>query len=136
MRKNYGKITIGGKGVLLRFGLPSIRYINEIDARLNIRDDKDGGNYSELGFAYLFYGAYLNQIGVNGGPQEYTIEDFIDYVEEQTLTDATEISDALAVYMSSTAVEQLAERVVKKNKQLTAGLSESQETKSPPPGTS
>lgn len=88
--------------IKLRFGIPACRQISEL-----ILTDVEGVYFSnnaftELGIAKLLYYGYWNECIVLQIKQLYTIEDFVEYVEDKALSgDLDQIKTASQTWAES-----------------------------------
>lgn len=106
--KNYAQITIQGKAVGLKFGLPCIRHLH--GKALSNEND----TYTDYGISQILYGAYLNNCLVKETQEEFKFEDFFEYVEQVSLTEqSAELLEAIQTFGESQVVAFLADKARK-----------------------
>lgn len=84
--QNFMQIKIGEKIVGLKFGLPAVRRINEMQAKYPLQDlvqeDPEIKLYNSLGVAHMAYAGYLNNCMVKEIEPTLTLEYFVDHFEQ------------------------------------------------------
>lgn len=128
---NFIDIIIAGQQIGLRFGIPAIRRISEMEEKYPLLDyetvQKDGQpvkqpqGYNQLGIAHIFYAAYLNQALVKEETPVHKLEFFYDFVEQAFFA------------REETPDWELCKEIVKFMGDTLLALSHKKEKKSPPP---
>lgn len=105
---SYCTITIDGKSVGLKFGMPAQRHIAERNKSINLFEDPNADPVvlSDVGYATVLHAGYLNNLIVKETTGDLTFEHFCDYVENAiTSKDSEELSIALSTYSQSNVVK-------------------------------
>lgn len=103
---NYTQITIEGRKIGLKFGMMCMRLLGE---KMETKNLMNGENLNELGIAYVLFYAYLNNCEAKEVDPEFSFEQFLDYVEEQALSEGEEVKGALGVWANSAAFKKSVE---------------------------
>ena len=110
---NYTAITIQGKEVGLKFGMPSFRIISEKMEKLMGYDDE---NLNETGIAVVLYAGYVNNCMLKDISPELTLEHFSDYTESAIINgDAKQIQGAIDVWVNSQFMQKAVENAKEVN---------------------
>lgn len=123
--RNYGEITIDGKKVGIKFGMPAMQLISPI-----IMGKNEGDAYGVVDLAKVLHAGYKNNCIVKEVSETLTFEDFMDYVEEKGISaNPNELTGIMTVFSESSVVKDLAQRGAeregeqKKSQSLSAGPS-------------
>ena len=75
---NYTTIEIEGKTIGLKFGMASFRYLqNKFVDGVSFT----GNTLTEIGFSQIIYSGYHNNCIIKDVVPEYSLEFFVDYIE-------------------------------------------------------
>lgn len=99
------EITIDGKKIGLRFGLPCIRYLVEKSEALDLMNGKF---YNELGMAHILYGGYVNACLARDTVTEIPFSVIYEAIEKMWLADTPwpeEIVQAIRTFENSRTVD-------------------------------
>lgn len=106
MNNGIAKITLQGKPVFLKFGLPALRQVGEKSALYKLTyGPEENLRYNDLGFAHVLYAGYVNECCRNDKLPEIPFSDFYDYVDGSDEDTVTEIQLAITAWDNSKAVE-------------------------------
>lgn len=98
-------ITIDGKQVALKFGLPALQHVIEKAASVNIM--RSDSRYNELGLSHILYGGYKNDCIRKDIPIERPFNEFYDYVENIFDEQLPELQTAITAFDESKFVQDL-----------------------------
>lgn len=104
------KITIDGREVALKFGLPAVRRILEKMAQYELSDD---GIYSDLGLSHVLYAGYLNGCVMKDEMAEMPFETFYNHVENlrDDETSKEQVQAAVKAFEESRYIKPLVEKL-------------------------
>lgn len=107
-------ITVDGREVVLKFGLPAIRRIMEKMLVYSLSDkDGDKETYNDLGLSHILYAGYLNGCMMRDELPSVQFEAFYNLLEESMENKVLEkqVIDAIASFEASKVVKQSIEKL-------------------------
>lgn len=107
MNNGIAQITLSGKPVFLKFGLPALRRMQEMAAKFDIIT---GERYNDLGFAHILYAGYINECARHEMLPQLPFNLFYDYVDGADEQTADEIFQAINAWDESKAVQEFAKK--------------------------
>lgn len=103
MNNGIAQITIEGKPVFLKFGLPALRRMQEAAMKFDIIT---GERYNDLGFAHIIYAGYVNECARHERLPEIPFSSFYDYVDGADESTVDELFQAINAWDESKAVQE------------------------------
>lgn len=113
---NYCTITINGEKIGLKFGMASFRYLSQ--NKFVEGKSFQNNELTEIGIAYILYSGYLNNTIVKDIEPTLTLENFVDYLENnlKNIDFLEEVKKAIEIWSSSEFVKQTQESKEPKKK--------------------
>lgn len=108
--KNFCTFIIRDTEIGLKFGLESVRQIYEKSQLYRLSDEDD--DFTPLGMAHVLYAGYINNQLVKELPAKFTLEDFVDHVEDAVMNrNLLDVIAALQVFQESKTIKDIVKAV-------------------------
>ncbi len=104
---SYTQVTIDGKKVGLKYGLPSHRMLQDKIKQIPMLIGADG-TLNEAVYAYILYFGYLNNCMIKEEANSLKYADFAELTEDPKAAD--EIAEAIGVWLKSKEVVELVKK--------------------------
>ena len=110
---NYCTLTINDTKIGLKFGMASLRYLQD---KLVEGKTHRGEDINEIGIAHILYSGYFNNCLHKDVEPEYSFEVFIDFIEGNLLNTEimAEVGKVLQVWTENKLIQQATQAEAKK----------------------